>query len=141
MLIFSLSGYKGYAYALFVELLSSSLCGGKTSNNLTGVDEHGKPAPMGLGHFFLCIDIERFVGLEDFKKQTGEFLREIRASEKMPGGPGRIWTPGEKEHDFMVERTAINGTPVPEPLQKEMVLLRDTYPALAAKYPVLPFEE
>lgn len=138
-----LGGQKGYGFALFVELLSSALCGGKTSNELTGVDkETGAKIPMPLGHWFIAIDIERFVALDDFKKSTGDFLRLLRAGEKSPSGPGRIWTPGEKEADAMVDRTANNGTMVPAALQKDMLRLREQYPEiLAEKYPKFPWED
>lgn len=137
-----LGGYKGYGMALFVELLSSALSDGKTSNELSGVDkETGAKIPMPLGHWFIAIDIERFVPLNTFKKRTGDFLRLIRDSTKSPSGPGRIWTPGEKEHDAMVDRKQKNGTLVPEALQKDMVTLREQYPEhLAEKYASFPWE-
>lgn len=137
-----LGGYKGYSLALFVELLSSTLCGGKTSNELTGVDKAtGEKVPMPLGHWFIAIDIERFVSLESFKKDTGDFLRLLRAGDKDPKGPGRIWTPGEKEADFMVERKEKNGTMVPAALQKDFATLRTQYPELLAeKYAKFPWE-
>lgn len=138
----ALGGYKGYGYALVVELLSSALCDGKTSNELSGVDrETGAKIPMPLGHWFIAIDVERFLPLETFKTRTSGFLQALRDSDKDPTGPGRIYTPGEKEHDAMKKRTVENGTPVPEALQKDMVQLREQYPRLAEKYPKFPFEE
>lgn len=136
-----LGGYKGYGLAMFVELLSSALSDGKTSDELTGVDKAtGEKIPMPLGHWFIAIDIERFVPLDVFKKRTGDFCRLIREGDKYPTGPGRIWTPGEKEHDFLVERAEKNGTPVPTALQKDMVTLREQYPELRDKYSTFPFE-
>lgn len=136
-----LGGYKGYGYALLVELLSSALCDGKTSDELTGVDPStGEKCPMPLGHWFIAIDIERFVPLELFKRRTGEYLRSIRESDKYPTGPGRIFTPGEKEHDALVEREQKNGTLVPVALQRDMIQLREQYPVLQDRYRKFPFE-
>lgn len=137
-----MGGYKGYGLALFVELLSSALCDGKMSNELGGVDRAtGEKIPMPLGHWFIAIDIERFLPVDTFKKRTGDFLRLIRDGAKDPSGPGRIWTPGEKEHDYLVERKRKNGTLVPAALQKDMTLLREQYPEeLAEKYAVFPWE-
>lgn len=74
----------GYGYATVVELLSSALCEGKTSPELTGVDPvTGAKAPMPLCHFFIAIDITRFLPLENFKARTGKFLRSLRESEKV----------------------------------------------------------
>lgn len=137
----NLGGYKGYGYALLVELLSSALCDGKTSDDLTGVDPStGEKCPMPLGHWFIAIDIERFVPLNLFKSRTGSFLRAIRSGDKYPSGPGRIFTPGEKEHDAMVDRAEKNGTLVPAALQHDMIQLREQYHELREKYPKFPFE-
>jgi LDH2 family malate/lactate/ureidoglycolate dehydrogenase len=69
---------------------------------LTGLKD-GKKVPYSLGHFFIAIDINAFTDPEDFKKTTGNILRELRASKKMPG-QNRIYTAGEKEHDTWIER-------------------------------------
>ena len=71
----------------------------------------------------------------------GNLLRALRESKKAPNGPGRIWTAGEKEHDARVQREAQGGMIVPESLQKNMKILRDTRPGLKEKYPRFPFEE
>ena len=64
---------------------------------LTGFKD-GKPVPYPLGHFFIVIDINAFTDIDSFKKTTGDILRELRASRKMPGHD-RIFTAGEKEYE------------------------------------------
>jgi L-2-hydroxycarboxylate dehydrogenase (NAD+) len=91
------AGYKGYGYATVVEILSSALQQGAFMKMLTGFND-GKPAPYPLGHFFIAIDINAFTEVDSFKKTTGDILRELRASRKMPGHD-RIFTAGEKEHE------------------------------------------
>ncbi len=91
------AGYKGYGYATVVEILSSALQQGAFMKMLTGFSD-GKPAPYPLGHFFIAIDINAFTEVDSFKKTTGDILRELRASRKMPGHD-RIFTAGEKEHE------------------------------------------
>lgn len=133
--------YKGYGYATVVEILSSSLCEGLTSPELGGVDPAtGQKRPMPLGHWFLAIDIEHFVGLDSFKNHAGSFLRALRNSEKDPSGPGRIFTAGEMEYEAEVERNANGGTPLPPALIKDMKDLRELYPSLQEKYSKFPFE-
>ena len=63
----------------------------------------GKKVPYSLGHFFIAIDISAFTDPEDFKKTTGNIIRELRASKKMPG-QNRIYTAGEKEYYTWLER-------------------------------------
>ncbi len=91
------AGYKGYGYATVVEILSSALQQGAFMKMLTGFKD-GKPAPYPLGHFFIAIDINAFTEVDSFKKTTGDILRELRASKKMPGH-NRIYTAGEKEYE------------------------------------------
>jgi len=98
-----LAGYKGYGYATVVEILSAALQAGSFLKMLTGKDESGKPAPYHLGHFFIAIDTEAFMGLESFKKIAGDILRDLRNSEKAPGEE-RIYTAGEKEYLVWQER-------------------------------------
>lgn len=97
-----MAGYKGYGYATVVEILSSALQQGGFLKMLMGVKD-GKKVPYQVGHFFFAIDINAFTDPEDFKKTTGEILRELRASKKMPGHD-RIYTAGEKEYLTWLDR-------------------------------------
>jgi len=97
-----LGGYKGYGYATVVEILSAALQQGNYMKMLFGFQD-GKKVPYNLGHFFIVIDINAFTEIDDFKKTTGNILRELRASKKMPGQT-RIFTAGEKEYDTWMER-------------------------------------
>ncbi len=118
-------GYKGFGYAMVVEILSAALQDGSFMKELNGFDENHKPIPYPLGHFFIAIDPARFMGLDIFKRVAGTICRQIRASEKAPG-QDRIYTAGEKEYEAFLYRSE-HGCPVPPSLQKMMVELRDTY--------------
>lgn len=78
-------GYKGYGYSTVVEILSAALQSGLFLKALDGKDEEGKIRPYHLGHFFIAIDTEAFMGAEAFKKTCGDILRDLRGSEKAPG--------------------------------------------------------
>lgn len=130
-----LGGYKGYGYATVVEILSAALQQGSFLRALSGVDKEGNKVPMPLGHFFMAIDTESFMGLEEFKKTCGDILRELRDSKKAPGEE-RIYTAGEKEYLVWQERKD-SGVPINEAVQKELIQLRDEFGL--SKY-VFPFE-
>ncbi len=116
------AGYKGYDLATVVEILSASLQNGAFLHGLLGFDEKGKPAPFRLGHFFMAINIEAFVDLDEFKATTGKILRELRQSTKAPGAE-RIYTAGEKE--FASEKyVRAHGVPVNPNLQNELKIVR-----------------
>lgn len=116
------AGYKGYGYSTVVEVLSAALQCGSFMKMLSGF-AGDKKIPYKLGHFFMAIDTEAFMGLEEFKQSAGAILRELRNSKKMPGQE-RIYTAGEKEHLAWLERQD-KGVPVNESVQKELVQMRD----------------
>ncbi|MDR3336389.1 MAG: Ldh family oxidoreductase [Treponema sp.] len=120
------AGYKGYGYATVVEILSAALQQGNFLKALNGFDPNGKKIPYHLGHFFIAIDIGAFVELDKFKKTTGDILRQLRASRKMPG-QNRIYTAGEKEYLAWVDRKEKGGVPLNESLKKTIKTLIDEY--------------
>jgi len=119
----ALGGYKGYGFALFVEFLSSILQDGAYGKDLDGKDADGNIRPYQLGHFFVAIDTEHFMGEEIARKKAGDILRSMRASKKAPG-EDRIYTAGEKEYDIWMQRKD-SGVPINESVQAEMNKVRD----------------
>jgi len=89
--------------------------------------------PYHLGHFFIAIDPEAFMGLEAFKKTCGDILRELRSSAKAPGHD-RIYTAGEKEYLVWLERKD-SGVPINESVQKELIKIRDELGLTQYKFP------
>lgn len=112
-----MGGYKGYGYATVVEILSAALQGGSFLKALS------KP-PYHLGHFFIAIDTNAFLGSEEFKKISGNILRELRSS-KVALNEKQIYTAGEKEYISWLERKN-TGVPINKSVQKELIWIRDT---------------
>lgn len=131
----ALGGYKGYGYAMIIELLSAALQDGAYGKALNGKDENGNLVPYHLGHFFMAIDTEHFAGEDATRKKVGEILREVRASKKAPGAE-RIYTAGEKEYEIWKQREN-SGVPINEAVQNEINETRD---ALGLDY-VFPWED
>lgn len=127
------SGYKGYGYATVVEILSAALQCGSYMKMLTGFNDEGKKVPYPLGHFFIVMDISHFTELDSFKKITGNILRELRASRKMPGQQ-RIYTAGEKEYLTWLDRRN-KGVPLNEAMQKELKEIAELYQIKDVKLP------
>ncbi len=130
-----LGGYKGYGYAAVVEILSAALQAGSYLKMLTGMQD-GKKVPYHLGHFFIAIDTEAFMGLDTFQKTAGDILRSLRSSKLAPGNE-RIYTAGEKEYLVCQERKE-KGVPINEGVQKEMIGIRDELKLYQYRF---PFEE
>lgn len=120
-----LAGYKGYGYATVIEILSAALQSGSYMKALTNVDSSGNKKPYHLGHFFIVIDPEAFMGLDEFKKIAGNILRDLRASKKATGHD-RIYTAGEKEYLAWQARKD-KGVPVNNAVQRDLIVVRDMY--------------
>ena len=115
-------GYKGYGFAMFVELLSAALQDGSYGKALTGKGKNGEKVPFHLGHFFIAIDTDHFLGEDVCRKKAGDIIREVRGAKKAPGAE-RIYSAGEKEHEIRLARHA--GVPINESVQAEMSAVRD----------------
>jgi LDH2 family malate/lactate/ureidoglycolate dehydrogenase len=115
-------GHKGYGLSTTIEILSAALQGGAFLYGLIGFDDTGHRQPYRVGHFFMAIDIRRFVPLEDFKRTTGEILRQLRNAPRAPGW-ARIYTAGEKEAEN-VRSVREKGIPIVPALQKELKFMQ-----------------
>lgn len=130
------TGYKAYGYATVVEILSAALQSGSYLRMLTGIGENGEPVPHHLGHFFLFVNPESFMGLDEFKKTAGDILRALRASDKAVGHD-RIFTAGEKEFSTK-QRLQDVGLAIEKSCQDELIAMRDE---LGLKQYRFPFED
>ena len=128
----ALGGYKGYGYAMVVELLSAVLQDGIYGKALDGKDKDGNKAPYHLGHFFIAIDTNHFLGEDLCRKKAGDIIRSVRASKKAPGAE-RIYTAGEKEHLIRLSRK--DGVPINDSVQKEIIEVRDALGLTKYKFP------
>lgn len=129
----ALGGYKGYGYAMVIELLSAILQDGWYGKSLDGKDENGNMRPYHLGHFFIAIDTNHFLGEELVRHKAGEIIRAVRNSQKAPGCD-RIYTAGEKEWDIWQQRKD-SGVPINESVQKEIIEVRDELGLTQYKFP------
>ena len=129
----ALGGYKGYGYAMVIELRSAVLQDGAYGKDLDGKDENGNIRPYHLGHFFIARDTDHFLRQELTRKKAGEILRSVRASQKAPGAD-RIFTAGEKEWEIWQQRKD-SGVPINDSVQKEILEVRDELGLTQYKFP------
>ena len=118
-----LAGYKGYGYATVVEIYLLP-CRPEVTLSYQWNQWNWWKVPYHLGHFFLAID-RRLLGLDSFKKTTGDILRALRSSKRAPG-EDRIYTAGEKEYLCWLDRKD-KGVPIGESVQKEFIRIRDQF--------------
>ena len=92
-----MAAHKGYGLAVMVELLTGALSGGGMSmlgDIVSWLFEI--EAPNNVCHTFIAIDIEQFVGLENFKNRADAMAEALHNAPKAKGAD-RIYTPGEIE--------------------------------------------
>jgi L-2-hydroxycarboxylate dehydrogenase (NAD+) len=116
-----MGGHKGYGLATMVEIFSAAFQNGTFLWGLTDTDAEGKAQFLRIGHFFLAIDIEHFIPLADFKRITGDMMRELRGSPRMPDQP-RIYTAGEKEY-YNTQCVMAEGVEITPGVQKALQAL------------------
>ena len=120
-----MGGHKGYGLATMVEIFSAAFQNGAYLSMLHDTDHEGNQQFLRIGHFFLAIDIEHFIPLDDFKHITGNMMRELRASHK-GSEQGRIYTAGEKEY-FNTQKVMTEGVEITPGVQKALHSLQEEF--------------
>jgi LDH2 family malate/lactate/ureidoglycolate dehydrogenase len=119
-LMLPLGGYKGYGLALMVEILSGVLSGSSFGPHVA--DDGAQPyRPQDVGHFFMAIDVESFMPVEQFKARMNQLVDEIHACHAAEEA-SRIYVPGEIEMETAARRQR-EGIPLPNDLVQELVQL------------------
>jgi LDH2 family malate/lactate/ureidoglycolate dehydrogenase len=66
----------------------------------------------------MAINVEAFVDVDQFKKTTGDILRDLKNSQKIPGHD-KIYVAGEKEFENEKKIKEV-GIPINDALQKNI---------------------
>lgn len=112
-----IGGHKGYGLALIIGLLAGTLGGAAMGRDV--VDFNADHASVtNTGQAILVIDLAAFGDPERFKHQVDKLVRDIRASDRLPGVE-RIWLPGEQSHEKR-QRYAEAGIPLAAALVDEL---------------------
>jgi L-2-hydroxycarboxylate dehydrogenase (NAD+) len=116
--ILPFGAYKGFALAMFVEILCGSLVGvpmmieADPSNTSFG----GKTP--GRGAFILVLDPEQTVGLERFKQANEQFFEDVKATRTLKDNKIRI--PGEKASAELSDKLENDQLEIPDELWAEI---------------------
>ena len=87
-----LGGHKGYGLSVMVDILSGILTG---ANWGPFVGPTQGPEPSNVGHFFMAINVEAFMSLDEFKERMEELKKYLKTANLHPKFR-RIWIHGEK---------------------------------------------
>jgi L-2-hydroxycarboxylate dehydrogenase (NAD+) len=126
-----IGGYKGYGLALVVGLIAGTLNGAAMGRDVIDFNKDDTSA-TNTGQAIVAIDPAAFGDIEAFKLAVDRLVRDLRASERLPGVE-RIWMPGEQSHAKRVAQARDGIAIAPA--------LRQTLARLAADIGIEPLEE
>lgn len=95
-----IGGYKGYGLALVVGLLAGTLNQAAMGKDVIDFN-HDSQSATNTGQAIIAIDPAAFGDLAQFKAAVDTLVRDLRASERLPG-VDRIRVPGEQSHEKIV---------------------------------------
>ena len=91
-----IGGYKGYGLAMVVGLLAGTLNGAAMGKDVIDFNQDASSA-TNTGQAIVAIDPAAFGDLAQFKSAVDTLVRDLRASERMPGVDA-IRVPGDRSH-------------------------------------------
>jgi LDH2 family malate/lactate/ureidoglycolate dehydrogenase len=99
-----IGGYKGYGLALVFALMGGALNGTPVGRDAGSPAGPPRPGPSNTGQAIMALDIARFGPPDHFKRTVDKVVRDLRASEPLPGAePVRY--PGLRGHETAVKAT------------------------------------
>jgi ureidoglycolate dehydrogenase (NAD+) len=95
--------YKGFGWALMVDVLCGLLSGMPVGNEVSSMYDGPLSSRRNLGQFFAAIRIDGFESVDTFKQRLQEFADRVRAEPRAdPGVP--VQAPGDPEKAHEAER-------------------------------------
>lgn len=86
--ILAFGGFKGYALAFMIEILTGPLVNAEYGKGVTGTASPTKNCTK--GDLYIAIDQSKFGSLEDFKAKTTDFCNQARAAGENVSIPGDL---------------------------------------------------
>jgi len=110
-------GYKGSGLALMLGLLGGVLNGATFGRDVVDFNAD-ESSETNTGHAIVALDVARFTSVETFKREVDRHIRDLRASQRLPGVEA-IHLPGTQRQMRIDERTR-DGIPLPTALVQDL---------------------
>lgn len=98
-----LGGYKGYGLSMMVDLLCGMLTGGPVGRELLPMYRAPIEERRYISHFFVALDLDRFVGRDAFATRLQRIIDDIRTQPSGADGD-RVQVPGDPEKRMFARR-------------------------------------
>ncbi|UOQ86970.1 Ldh family oxidoreductase [Gracilibacillus salinarum] len=122
--VLPLAGPKGYGISMFIDILSGVLTGAGFGKYVHNMYENWED-PQNVGHFFITIDINKFIDIQTFKKRMDLYIQAIK-SEPKAEDVEEILIPGEIETRISEQRKK-NGITLPLKVEQELTEIGRKY--------------
>lgn len=116
--VLPMGGAKGYAISMFIDILCGVLTGAGFGKHVNNMYENWQE-PQNVGHFFIGIDISKFMPIDQFKARLDQYFDEIKAEPVAPGIQ-EILIPGEIE-SRCTKRRMVEGIELPLKVEEELL--------------------
>jgi LDH2 family malate/lactate/ureidoglycolate dehydrogenase len=111
-----MGGFKGYALALVVEVLTGVLSGAGIGPDV--LNPYGdRPEPSNVGHFFLALNPAHFLPVAEFYERVRHLENGIREVTPIPGA--RVALPGDRSERVRQQYQEV-GIPIDGPLVDQL---------------------
>lgn len=116
-------GYKGFGLGMMVEVLCGLLAGGPAATEILPM--YGAPieARRSISHFFVAIDVRRFVDPEVFRRRLQLMVDALRA---IPPTVDAVMAPGDPEKRAFAERSE-SGIPISSAMYDSFLEVSDDF--------------
>ncbi len=120
-------GHKGYGLGVLVELFSGVISGAAI---LRDVGQTEGPGPSNVGHFFMAINVDSFMPVDEFKERMDYMIRTLKSAPLHPDFK-RIWVHGEKSW-LTTQKRLKEGIPI---YKKVMTSMKEVADRVGVEFP------
>jgi ureidoglycolate dehydrogenase (NAD+) len=114
----SIGGYKGFGLGMLVEILCSGLTKGPMSKNIAPLYDLSIEEDRKISHFFMALDISKFVSIDWFKDYLSTMAAQIRLLPK--AAQEDVMIAGDKEK-YSKQQRELSGIPITNSLLSEFL--------------------
>lgn len=109
-ILLPVGGHKGYGMAVMFDILSGVLSGGAFGKQVKALQDYETKEPLGACHMMMAVNVDRIIGIDNFKNNMDELIEEIKNCPRA-NGVEEIFIPGEIEFNTYEKRSR-EGIPV-----------------------------
>lgn len=121
----SIGTYKGFGLAMVIEILCSGLALGPISKDIRPLYDLSVDGDRNISHFFIAIDISKFVNVELFYSYMKTIANRVRSFHSISEHE-KSMIPGDKEKIYFNERV-MRGIPIDDEKMQEFITINSSF--------------